>query len=102
MSETLEGELIDSESEEESTELVLVFTAEGQVELEEDDEMMWSSDDDDDFQVKFGNEFLEPDQDARDILNWLVEQGLLDEEEKSNVEIEVEEDDGDSSEIEAD
>lgn len=71
-------------------ELVLVFTAEGQCVLTEDDEPVWMSDDDDDFQVEFGTEFLDPDADSKEILNWLEEEGWLDTEEKEEVIIEIE------------
>jgi hypothetical protein len=72
--------------------LTLVFTSQGQCVLEEDDEPVWFSDDDDDFQSDFGDEFLDPDQDDKRILNWLEEEGWLEEEEKSQVDIEVETD----------
>ena len=83
-------------------ELVLVFTAEGQVELEEAGEMVWSSDDDDQFQQSFGDEFLEPEHDTAKILNWLMSNEWLDEEEAPEVEVEVEDDGGDESEVESD
>lgn len=96
-----EAELVDDEDDDDNDNdnqlsvggmLTLVFTAEGQCVLEEDDEAVWMSDDDDDFQEHFGNEFLDADQDAREILNWLEEEGWIESEEKEKVAIEVEED----------
>jgi hypothetical protein len=85
------GEEIESDADdEESGELTLVFTAEGQCILEEDGEQVWASDDDDDFQVEFGNEFLSEDEDSAHILNWLVDEGWVDEGEKAEVVIETE------------
>lgn len=100
MSTTYDQETGDVEADEgdgtPAGKLILVFTAEGQAMLEEDGEGVWFSDDDDDFQEQFGNEFLDADQDAAEILNYLVDEGSLDEEEKADVEIETEVDgDGD-------
>lgn len=90
---------LDAENDDaEDGELTLIFTAEGQAVLEEDGEPVWMSDDDDDFQVEFGNEFLDPDQDSREILNWLEEEGWIDTEEKEDVTIEIEYEDGTDSE----
>lgn len=75
---------------EESGELTLIFTSAGQCVLEEDSEPVWMSDADDDFQEEFGTEFLDADSDAAKILNWLEEEGWLDEDEKENVSVEVE------------
>jgi hypothetical protein len=83
-------EIDDAEEDGESGELVLVFTAEGQCVLEEDGEQVWASDDDDDFQTEFENEFLSEDEDSGRVLNWLVDEGWVDEEEKGEVEIETE------------
>ena len=105
----LEGELIPADDESEtddendegsSGELTLVFTSTGQVVLEEDSEDVWFSDDDDDFQVEFGKEFLDADEDAGRILNWLVEEGWIDEDEKGNVGVETEVDDESDNENE--
>lgn len=84
----------ENENEDESS-LVLVFTSAGQCVLEEDDETVWTSDSDDDFQEEFGSEFLDADEDGAKILNWLVDEGWIDDEEKGGVVIETEEDDGD-------
>lgn len=85
--------------ERESGDLALVFTAEGSCVLEEDGEAVWMSDDDDDFAVEFGeNLFLEADRDCADVLNYLVDEGWLDEEEKSEVEVETEVDGDELSE----
>lgn len=106
---TLEGELLESDTsadtegdkDEPASKLVLVFTTEGQAVLEEDDEPVWMSDDDDDFQIDFGDEFLEPDEDSAKIINWLVKNDWVSDDEKSEIEIEIEDDGGDDSEIES-
>jgi len=77
----------ESGSDQDSGDLALVFTAEGQCVLEEDGEPVWMSDDDDDFQEEFGNEFLDPDEDGAKILNWLMDEGFLEEEERNEIEI---------------
>jgi len=75
--------------------LALVFTAEGGVVLEEDGEPVWFSDDDDDFRAEYQDAFLDPEEDGRAILNWLEEEGWLeDEDEKSRVKIESEDETG--------
>lgn len=78
-------------SEDESCDLVLIFTSDGHAVLEEENEAVWFSDDDDDFRENIEDEFLEADLDAGKVLNYLVEEGLIDEDEKGNVEIEQEE-----------
>lgn len=80
----------DEEQTETDSELVLVFTAAGQCVLEEDGDTVWTSDSDDDFQEEFGSEFLDADEDGAKILNWLEEEGWLEEEEKARTEIETE------------
>lgn len=70
--------------------LILVFTVEGQVLLEEDGELVWASDDDDDFAVEFQDEFLDADADAKRVLEYLEEEGLVEEDEKEHVAIEQE------------
>lgn len=86
------GEDEDDDGEEDASELVLVFNAAGQCVLEEDGETVWTSDSDDDFQEEFGNEFLDADSDGARILNWLEEEGWLEEEEKASVAIETDTD----------
>lgn len=81
----------EDENEEESCELTLVFTSDGNAVLEEEGEAVWFSDDDDDFSEVIGNEFLEAEHDTAAVLNYLVEEGLVDEEEKGDVEVEQEE-----------
>lgn len=97
MTETADN-LADDPTDDEEGEpsvLVLLFTAEGGVVLEEDGEPVWMSDDDDDFLTEFDNAFLDPDEDGRKILNWLEEEGWLeDEDEKAKVEIVSENEDG--------
>lgn len=91
----VEDEVEDDESDDEGEEsgaLTLVFTSSGQCVLEEDDETVWTSDSDDDFQTEFGTEFLDADTDSARILNWLEEEGWLDEEDKKEVVIETETD----------
>jgi hypothetical protein len=85
-----------------STVMVLVFLTGGQCALEEDGEQVWSSDDDEDFRDEFGNEFLDAD-DAEEIIGYLVDEGLITEEEadelENNIEIEsLEEGDEDEDE----
>lgn len=69
--------------------LVLVFLAGGQVELQEDDELVWSSDDCDEWQAEHDGAFLNAS-DAPEVLNFLVDEGWLEQSEKSQVAIEVE------------
>lgn len=81
----------ESEDDDESCDLVLTFTSNGNAVLEEEGEAVWFSDDDDDFRELIGNEFLEADQDSATVLNYLVEEmGIVDEEEKGEVQIEQE------------
>jgi hypothetical protein len=89
----------ETQNADDSGTLVLVFTAEGQAVLEEDGVAVWMSDDDDDFQEQFGNEFLDPDSDSAEILNWLEEEGWIETEEKEEVEIETEVDGDSDSEL---
>lgn len=86
----IEEEDDDDEDSVDPSTLVLVFTQEGKALLEEDDELVWSSDDDDDFAEEFGTEILDSD-DAEEILNYLADEGILEEDEKADVEVEVEE-----------
>lgn len=92
MSETVQGELID-EDEDIGGDLVLVFSAEGQCSLEEDGEVVWMSDADDDFAETFSDDFLEAEADAGEVLDWLVDEGWLEPEEKASVAVETEVDD---------
>ena len=78
------------DDEDESCDLVLIFTSEGKAILEEEGEAVWFSDDDDDFIEVIGNEFLEAENDAAKILDYLVEEGSIEEDEKEEVEIEQE------------
>lgn len=78
-----------SESDEGSGELWLVFLTGGQAIIEEDDEAVWFSDDDDAFIEEFGDSFLDPD-DAEDILAYLVDEGIITDEEADAIEIDVE------------
>lgn len=89
--EDIDGPENETDDGEETSELTLVFTANGTAVLEEDGELVWASDDDDDFQENssLGGEFLDTD-DAEEILNYLEEEGLLETEEKSEVAIETE------------
>lgn len=80
----------ENDEQEDDIELALIFTSEGQVILEEEGELVWASDDDDDFTETFGQEFLDADSDATDVLNYLEDQGLILEDEKGEVQIEQE------------
>jgi hypothetical protein len=88
------------------TVMVLVFLAGGQCVLEEDGEQVWASDDDEQFRDEFGNEFLDAD-DAEEIIGYLVDEGVIDEDEadelENNVEVEaLEEGDEDDEDDEGD
>lgn len=82
-------------------ELALIFLSTGQCVLEEDGETVWTSDNDDTFQLEFGAEFLDADSDSTKIINWLEEEGWLDEDEKEQLDIETETD-GDEDESDDD
>lgn len=69
--------------------LVLVFTAGGQAVLEEDGDPVWASDDDDDFREEFGHDFLE-ESDTQAVLEYLIEEDVIDATEGPLVAIEVE------------
>jgi hypothetical protein len=75
--------------------LTLVFCTGGQAQLEEDGEVIWHSDDDDDFRSTISEEFLSEDDDAERIFEFLVDKGILTEEEAEECEIEVESLNGD-------
>lgn len=70
-------------------ELLLLFTAGGQAELHEDGELVWSSDSDDEWREDHEDEFIQPSESA-DVLNFLVDEGWLEQSERGQVEIEVE------------
>ena len=72
--------------------LTLVFTSNGQVALEENDEQVWSSDNDDDFKEEIGDDFLN-EEDSLRVLEYLMEQGIINEREAQLVSIDVEDDD---------
>lgn len=88
-----EREIEDDEDEDgdESSELTLVFTSTGTAVLEENGEGVWFSDDDDDFREVSGNEFLEAELDTAMVLNYLVDEELVEEDEKGDVKVEQEE-----------
>lgn len=66
----------------------LLLTAHGTVQvLNADDAVLWSSDDDDDFTDEFADEFL-GQADVPEILEYLVDAGLIDE----NQELDLRED----------
>lgn len=69
--------------------LILAFLTGGQVALEENGEQVWASDDDDEFTAEFGDAFHDAD-DAEDIIAYLVEEGIVDEEEAEKIEVDVE------------
>lgn len=69
--------------------LWLVFLTGGQVALEDDGEQVWSSDDDEDFLEEFGDAFHDAD-DAEEILAYLVDEGILTEDEADTIDIDVE------------
>lgn len=88
--------LTDDEDDAQEASLFLVFTVGGQAILEEgnDDEreVIWASDDDEDFREEFQNEYL-GQADAEKILNYLVRAGDIEDDEKENVILEIEDDD---------
>lgn len=69
--------------------LILAFLAGGQVALEENGEQVWSSDDDDEFTQEFGDSFHNVD-DAEEIIEYLVDEGIVSEEEADTIEIDEE------------
>lgn len=77
--------------------LILVFLTGGQVALEENGEQVWASDDDEDFTEEFGDAFHNAD-DAEDVIEYLVDSGLVTEDEAKQLEVEVESLDGEEGE----
>lgn len=73
--------------------LVLVLTADGGAQLEEDGDPVWFSDDDEDFMEEYKDEFLDENC-FEDVINYLVDKGMIDEDEKEDVVCEVETADG--------
>lgn len=63
----------------------LIFTAHGAVELHINKECVWQSDADEQFAEENQNEFLNPDTDEEMILNYLIDQGILEEDEELEV-----------------
>lgn len=68
---------------------ILVFCTGGQAQLEENGKVIWYSDDDEDFRSTVSDEFLS-DKDQDRVLEYLVEEGFLEEDEATDCEIEVE------------
>lgn len=85
--------------------LVLCFFLDGVAVLEENGEGIWFSDDDEDFRAEHEDEQLDVD-DAETVLEFLADEGIITDEEKSEVEIESDDtpddDEDDIPEIEAD
>lgn len=77
--------------------LILAFLTGGQVALEENGEQVWASDDDEGFTEEFGDAFHDAD-DAEDIIEYLVDSGLVTEDEAKQLEVEVESLDGEEGE----
>ncbi len=83
--------------------LELIFTTTGQAELrafkdpdeEGDGDLVWSSDSDLDFKDKVSNDVLNADDDAEEILVYLRDSGVLEEEELPWVDIFEDADEGD-------
>lgn len=79
----------------EDDELELVFKHAGGVELraitDDDDDtpdtVIWASDSDPDFMDGHGNEIMSGDEDAETVLDYLVDAGILTEDEAGDVEI---------------
>lgn len=70
------------------TDLELVFKHSGGAELRRsDDTVVWASDSDMDFQDKFGFEIMSGDDDAEEVLNYLVSAGTVTEDEAPEIEI---------------
>lgn len=63
----------------------LVFTELGAVELlDENGRQVWASDDDDDFSDEFGDEFLS-EEDAPDVVDFLIEHELMEDDEEYEI-----------------
>lgn len=75
----------------------LVITATGGAILEDKitSAVLWSGDDDPDFMEEFGEDFLTPD-DFEDVLEYLVDEGILTDEEANAAELSEEETDGEA------
>jgi hypothetical protein len=69
--------------------LILAFLTGGQVALEEDGEQVWSSDSDDEFLKEFGDAFHDP-ADAEEIIEYLTDSGIVEEDEADEIEVESE------------
>jgi len=69
--------------------LELVFTATGGVELENvsRDEVVWASDVDDEFRDAFNDEFMNADRDAARVIEWLIDAGIISEEQGEELEV---------------
>jgi hypothetical protein len=69
--------------------LILVFLTGGQAQLEENGKVVWHSDNDADFREVVPDEFL-GEKNAQEILEYLADEGIIDEDDLESVEIEVE------------
>jgi hypothetical protein len=75
---------------------VLLLTAHGTAQLlDADDRVLWSSDDDEDFTDEYPDEFLE-EEDVEEILQYLVDCELIDEDTELDLRIDALEDSADT------
>ena len=83
-------------------ETILLFMVGGQVQLQRDGATLWASDNDEEFRDEFEDEFLDPDEDAEHVLYYLMDKGVLTEDEAEAVEVESDSIDADSLDEEGD
>jgi hypothetical protein len=69
---------------------VLVLKADGGAELQHNEKTLWASDSDPDFAEAFGGHDIFEDEDVPDLLDYLVEADLLDDDEADDCEIDTE------------
>lgn len=79
------------------SQFTLVFCTGGQAQLEDGEEVIWYSDDDEDFRSTVSDEFLDAVKDQERVLTYLVSEGILDEDEAEECEIESESLDADGN-----
>ncbi len=84
-------------SESNMTTLSLVFMTNGVAVLEEDGEQVWASDDDMDFEEEIGNDILD-EEDATEVLTYLVEHDILTQMESQMIALEVQEEGSENDE----
>lgn len=63
----------------------LVYTPHGTAEFYRDGKLEWSSDDDEEFADEQQNEFLSDVEDTDQIIDWLIDLGLIDDDEEIDI-----------------